>query len=61
MAKLEIKDNENKKYKVKVIQNSIVYIKKSPNYLLKLYHLVLQKNRLDKKKYLKALITSLTS
>ena len=38
--KVEFKASNNKKYKVKVIQNNAVYIKKSEiSYLIKLFYL----------------------
>lgn len=40
-VKLDNGDNESKKYKIKVIYNSAIYIKKSVDYLLGLYHLIL--------------------
>ena len=38
---LEFDTSNNKKYKVKVIRNNAVYIKKTEGYLLGLYYLVL--------------------
>ena len=50
MIKLDAGKNNSKKYKVKVIQNSTIYIKKfKSSYLLKLYYLVFWKSYLKKK------------
>ena len=57
--KLDI-GNNSRKYKVKTICNSMVYIKKSVGYLLGLYYLIFWKNYL-KKKYLRTYIGYLAS
>lgn len=48
--KLDI-DNNNKKYKIVAIQNSMIYAKKSEtdHHLLKFHYLILQKKYLEKK------------
>ena len=40
MTKLNVDDNDRKKYIVEAIYNSMVYIKESANYLPGLYYLV---------------------
>lgn len=40
MTKFDFKTNNSKKYKMEIIQNSIVYIKKVESYLPRLYYLV---------------------
>lgn len=42
-------NNKKKKYKVKTIYNSVIYAKKSEDYLLKLYLLIFQKKYSEKK------------
>lgn len=58
---MELDINKNRKYKIKVIKNSIVYTKKLKiRHLLMLYYLVFLKNYL-KKKYLRIFIDNLIS
>ena len=42
--KPEFDINNNKEYKIKVIRNSIIYIKKAEKHLISLYYLVFWKN-----------------
>lgn len=43
----EFKTNNDKKYKIKAIQNSVVYAKKVGRYLLGLYYLIVYKRYLE--------------
>ena len=49
LAKLNTGNNESSIYKLKLIYNSAIYIKKSVDYLLGLYYLVFEKSYLEKK------------
>lgn len=58
MSKLEFKNNGNgKEYKVKIISNSIVYVRKSEVHLLGYYYFVSWINYL-KKKHLRVCFSS---
>lgn len=46
---LKFEANNNKKYKVKIIQNNKVYVKKVRGHLSELYYLVILKSYLEKK------------
>ena len=48
LAELNVSNNSDK-YKLKTIFDIAIYIKKSTNYLPKLYYLIFQKNYLKKK------------
>lgn len=40
MIKLDVYNSQNRKYKMKTIQNSLIYKKKLKNYLSKLFYLI---------------------
>lgn len=46
---IELNKSDSKKYKVKAICNSMIYVSKSKDQLLDLYYLVLEKGFFDKK------------
>ena len=58
--KQEFNISNNKKYKVEIIKNRVVYIKKIVEYLLSLYYLVFLKKLLRRKKYIRTFFYSYT-
>ena len=54
----EFEAGNNKKYEIKVIQNSAIYAKKVDKYLPRLYYLVAWKSYLKRKKYLRTILGS---
>lgn len=57
--KLDIGDNKNRQYKIKTIDNSVIYTKNLASYLPEFYYLTFFEKLLWKKKYLEALFIDL--
>ena len=60
IIRLDFKTSDNKKYKIKKIQNNTIYVKKLEiSYLLIVYYLAFFKRLFRKKKYLKVSVNNI--
>ena len=60
IIRLDFKTSDNKKYKIKKIQNNTIYVKKLEiSYLLIVYYLAFFKRLFRKKKYLKVCVNNI--